>query len=344
MSRRSDRSQRRFVVVRRDRPPAAGRFGRRPSGLPRPGWRDRWPVHRLRPLPWYSPVAGRAAQAQGTPGRFRLLQRLRQRGRLAPGDPVARVLVTVLATAVFAGTTWLTTRSALLDVDHIVVRGDGVVTDSQAAHAAGIERGQPLLAVDADQAERRLEALPWVRSARVGRAFPNHVWIELSERSAAAVVARPAGGFFLLDRASRVLAERPDRPDGLPEVVGAGPVPAPGAWLKPARPALDVVRALPDDLRRQVVTAVLKAGSVTLRLGERDVRFGPATELEGKSAALSALLQRLGSRSVAFVDIRVPSAPVVGPPAQPVAAPLRVATPAKPRTSTSTTIPKKPQD
>jgi hypothetical protein len=54
-------------------------------------------------------------------------------------------------------------------------------------------------------------------------------------------------------------------------------------------------------------------GSVTLRLGDRDVRFGPPEQLEAKAAALSALLDHLGARPVAYIDVRVPSAPVVGP-------------------------------
>ena len=96
-------------------------------------------------------------------------------------------------------------------------------------------------------------------------------------------------------------------------MIGAGATPAPGAVLAAARPALDVVAALPEALRRQVTNATLDGEAVTLHTGVREIRFGPPTQLAAKVAALSVLLDRIGSRSVAFVDVRVPQAPVVGP-------------------------------
>ena len=77
MSRREDRTQRRVVITRHNRPPATGRFARRPgrdrrangsgdgskgpgpnAALPRPtGWRGRLPGPLQRPLAWHAPVA-----------------------------------------------------------------------------------------------------------------------------------------------------------------------------------------------------------------------------------------------------------------------------------------------
>lgn len=235
MSRREDRTQRRVVVVRHNRPPAAGRFARRPG--PRPdGWRAKLPDALQRPLAWQAPVAGRAVAGAGkaaaSAGRS-LRDRLR---RGLPQTVAGRVLAAVAAIALFTGASWTTTRSALLDVDHIEVSGGALVTPDQATAGAGLRRGLPMVSVDAAAAERRLRHLPWVDTALVERAFPNTVRIHLTERVASAIAARPDGGWVVLDGGGRVLAERPDRPGELPQVIGAGATPVPGhRWPPPAR-------------------------------------------------------------------------------------------------------------
>jgi len=318
VSRREDRTQRRVVITRHNRPPANGRFARPPG--PRPeGWRARLPGALQRPLAWQAPVAGRAVAGAGKAARRSLSatrsvrDRLRRMARWLPQTLLGRVLVAVAAILLFTGATWVTTRSPLLAVKHIEVSGGTVVTPQEAITGAGLRRGEPMLDVDTGGAERRLLRLPWVATATVDRGFPNTVKIRITERTATAVAARPAGGWVLLDATGRVLAERPDRPAGLAEVIGAGAPPVPGAGFEAAGPALDVVAALPDELRKQVTDATLAGDGVTLHTGSREIRIGPPTQLAAKVAALSVLLARVGNRSVAAVDVRVPQAPVVVP-------------------------------
>ena len=339
MSRREDRTQRRVTVVRHTRPPAAGRFARHPGRRPE-GWRAKLPAALQRPLAWQAPVAGRAVAGAGkvAASATRSLQDRVRRGM--PQTLGGRLLAAVAAIALFTGATWTITRSALLDVDHIAVSGGSLVTPAEATAGAGLSRGQPMVSVDTADAERRLRRLPWVATAVVDRAFPNTVRIHLTERAAAATVARPAGGWVLLDRGGRVLAERPDRAGDLPEVIGAGATPAPGANLTTALPALDVVAALPDELRRQIQSVRLDGEAVTLHMGTKEIRIGPPTQLAAKVAALSVLLERVGSRSVAVLDVRVPQAPVVVPTASTPA----TSTPAPGRGITGPANPGKPKD
>jgi cell division protein FtsQ len=315
MSRRDDRTQRRVVITRHNRPPVNGRFARPPG--PRPGgWQAKLPGALRRPLAWQAPVAGRAVAGAGKAAvsvTRSLRDRLRRITRWLPQTLAGRVLVAVAAILLFTGATWVTTRSPLLAVKHIDVSGGSVVTPQEAVAGAGLRRGEPMLDVDTRRAERRLVRLPWVATATVERGFPNTVKIHVTERVAAAVAARPAGGWVVLDRTGRVLAERPDRPAGLPAVVGAGAPPAPGAGFGAAGPALDVLAALPDALRKDVTDATLAGDAVTLHTGSRELRIGPPTQLAAKVAALSVLLGRVGNRSVAAVDVRVPQAPVVVP-------------------------------
>ncbi|HEV8627814.1 MAG TPA: FtsQ-type POTRA domain-containing protein [Acidimicrobiia bacterium] len=342
MSRREDRTQRRVTVVRHTRPPAAGRFARRPGHRPE-GWRAKLPAALQRPLAWQAPVAGRAVAGAGKAARRGLGATRSLRDRLRRSMPQTlggRLLLAVAAIALFTGATWTTTRSALLDVDRVEVSGTSVVTAAEAATGAGLHRGQPMVSVNTAAAERHLRGLPWVDTAVVERAFPNTVRIHLTERVAAAIAARPAGGWVLLDRGGRVLAERSDRTAGLPEVIGAGATPVPGTNLITARPALDVVSALPEPLRRQVQSVTLDGESVALQMGAREIRFGPPTQVAAKMAALSVLLERVGGRSVAVLDVRVPQAPVVVPTASTPA----TSTPAPGRGATAPANPGKPKD
>jgi len=340
MSRREDRTQRRVVVVRHNRPPANGRFARRPGPE---GWRAKLPSALQRPLAWQAPVAGRAVAGAGkaaaSAGRS-VRERLRRFTNWLPQTASGRILVALAAIALFTGATWTTTRSSLLDVDHIEVSGGKVVTAEQAAAGAGLRRGQPMLSVNAGAAERRLRRLPWVDTAVVDRAFPNTVRIRLTERVAAAIAARPGGGWVLLDRGGRVLAEPADRPGDLPEVIGAGATPPPAAPLTAAAPALQVITALPDAVRKQVTSATLDGDAVTLHAGSREIRIGPPTQLAAKVAALSVLLERVGNRSVAVLDVRVPQAPVVVPTAPNAATSI----PAPGRGATAPPSPGKPRD
>jgi cell division protein FtsQ len=283
-------------------------------------------------------VAGAGKVARRSLGATRSLRERLRRG--LPQTLPGRILAAVAAIALFTGATWTTTHSALLDVDHIEVSGGVVVSPDQAVTGAGLHRGQPMLSVDTAAAERHLRRLPWVQTALVDRAFPNTVRIHLTERVAAASAARPAGGWVLLDRGGRVLAERPDRPGDLPEVIGAGATPAPGAAMASAQPALDVVAALPDAVRRQVTNASLDGEAVTLHTGVREIRIGSPAQLAAKVAALSVLLDRVGSRSVAVLDVRVPQAPVVVPTAPTAATSI----PAPGRGATAPVSPGKPRD
>lgn len=333
---------RRVTVVRRTRPPTAGRFARHPGHRPE-GWRARLPGALQRPLAWQAPVAGRAVAGAGkvaASATRTLRDRLRRTTKWVPQTVAGRALAAVAAVLLFTGATWTTTRSALLDVDHISVSGGSIVTAAEATAGAGLRSGQPMVSVDTAAAERRLRRLPWVDTATVERAFPNTIRIRLTERMAVAAAARPAGGWVLLDRGGRVLAEQADRPGNLPQVNGAGGTPAPGENLEGARPALDVVAALPEGIRRDVQSVTLEGEAVTLSMGTRAIRIGPPTQLAAKVAALGVLLERVGSRSVAVLDVRVPQAPVVVPAASTPA----TSTPAPGRGATGPADPGKPKD
>jgi cell division protein FtsQ len=315
------------------RPPewSRPRPGVRPGGHPSRPVRRRWPSGAARLARWLAPGRLVGGARRVVPGRLGARGGWWPNRRRGPGVQHP-VLLGLGGLAVFVTLVWGTLQSSVLDIDHVEVYGSSQISAETAATVAGVVRGQPLMAVDPRRGEVLLEGLPWVGRARVQRLFPNSIRITLEERRAAAAAARPEGGFVLLDDSGRVLAESPQRPEGLPEVTGAGAPPVLGAWLPAARPMLRTVAALPTRLRRQVTAAAMAGNGVTLRLGAvPEVRFGPPSELPAKTAALVSLLERLAGRAVLFVDVQVPSAPVVGPIPAPAAAHSAAAAGPKPR-------------
>ncbi len=80
-------------------------------------------------------------------------------------------------------------------------------TDRQALkEQLGISIGQPILGFDAAAAQTRLEALPWVEKASVGRFLPDTIKVRLVERKPLAIWQHE-GDFALIDREGGVIVD-----------------------------------------------------------------------------------------------------------------------------------------
>jgi len=95
--------------------------------------------------------------------------------------------------------------SSLFDVEEVDVSGVNRA-DPDAVSAVVVDLiGEPVLIVDTDAAEERLEAIPYVESARVRTDFPNAASIEVREREPVATARGVDGSFRIIDREGRVL-------------------------------------------------------------------------------------------------------------------------------------------
>lgn len=226
------------------------------------------------------------------------------------------VLLAVLAVPVVAALGFASTRSRLLDLDHVEIRGAIRTPRAAVAPAGGLARGQALTSIDTGRVERRVERLPWVLEARAERRWPGTVAVEVVERQARAVV--PVGGgarWASVDATGRVLSVETAKPAGLPAIGGLGDPGAPGTVLVPAAlPALRIAVALAPSLRARVGdVASAPGGDVELQLVPSGVlvRLGDSEQLELKLRALRTFLAATPLDDVAVVDLRVPSAPVL---------------------------------
>lgn len=221
-----------------------------------------------------------------------------------------RVLLGVFAVPALVGAGYLLVDSALLDVDHVQVVGASHSGAARVMSVAGIERGEPLVRVDASAVARRVEELPWVDDARVVRRWPGTVRIEVSEYEPTAFVRR-SGSVALLGDDGRVLGDVASPPAGVLEIVGVRRLPEVGEMLSPPDVA-GLTATLPVALADRL-SSVDVAHGVTLRVADGpEIRLGDLDDLRAKAAAALAVLERLGEEPAEYVDVSVPSAPVVG--------------------------------
>lgn len=213
--------------------------------------------------------------------------------------------------AAVAALTFAVTRSPVLDVDHVQVRGALHTSADTIQRASGIRRHAPMTDVDLDRARRGVLALPWVRTVSVTRSWPATVKIVVTERVAVAAIAAGNAGFSLVDADGRVLESSPTMPVGYVLLANIPTPGAPGTNVdSSAADALDVARSMSSSLRSKVSTVVPEADGVTLRLIAGGViRLGGASDLEPKLRAADTVLSEADMTDVCTIDVRVASAP-----------------------------------
>lgn len=214
--------------------------------------------------------------------------------------------------------------SAAFDVDAIAVTGVVRGAAEPVVATSGIERGDPLVALDGGATEEAVRRLPWVDEVTVSRSWFGTVGIDVVERVPAVGFVGPSGEVALVDRSGRILEvsaleERRDEGPGTLFVNGLEPPGASGAEVPDAaRPALDVAAALPPDVTARI--AQLEVGAegdlrLVLRAPEGDVPgevlLGDASSLDAKVSSLATMLTRVDLTGLATIDLRVPSSPAL---------------------------------
>lgn len=240
------------------------------------------------------------------------VQQRRAEIRRAQGRRRTRLAAGVLVAFSFGGLGWLVVQSGLLDVDGVTVEGVRHTRPADVRRVAGVRHGDPLLLVDRGGVEQRVERLPWVAEAKASLDLPGRLVVSVVERAPAAWLARPEGGVAVVDGEARVLQHRGEPPARVAELRLDATVPEPGHRLDEGRGAVTIAAAVPPGVRDRLLAVEPERGGWVLRLdGVETVRFGPATEVAEKWAALEAVLTELGEAPVAMVDVRVPAVPAV---------------------------------
>jgi cell division protein FtsQ len=220
-----------------------------------------------------------------------------------------RLLAIVLLLVLVAGAALIGGRAALMygarfRVNQIDVVGTTQLNPALIRAASGIEIGQPLLAVRADDVRRRLSAVPLLASVEVTRDWPNTVQLSVTERTPVALAASAAGP-QLVDSTGLPYERAPKPAPRLPRLAADRVTPGD----PDTEAGLAVLAALNPAVRDELqVIEVAGPTQITLRLaGNKQVRWGSSDDSVRKAAVLAALLTQPGT----IYDVTAPDLPTI---------------------------------
>jgi cell division protein FtsQ len=227
-------------------------------------------------------------------------------------SPWRTAFFSLAAVGIAAGVGWALLGSRLLVVRSVVVTGTHLVPVSEVRAAAAVPAGVPMIRVDAGGIASRVESIPQVASAQVGRSWPDRIVIAVQERTPALAVPVPSsvpggGGFDLIDSSGVIVRWARARPRGMPLYQAPG---APAALRgDPAvAAAVTVLGEVPAHISR-FVTAVAAPSpqDVTLRLSGRVTIVWGGTDRPTAKAAVLAILMHTHAR---YYDVSAPGTAV----------------------------------
>ena len=185
--------------------------------------------------------------------------------------------------------------SGVFSITTVEVEG-AVYSQGEALDAVVAElEGANVLRVDTADAERQLEAIPWVADARVTTDFPHGAKIEIRERRPMVAYLAGDGQYRVLDGNGRVLDVIAGRPvDYLELITDDGPELEAGQ-LAPRgyRAAATLVSALTPQMRQRATSVSVDQNATELSLildDEIEVRFGAPEDLLDKLVRLQTAL------------------------------------------------------
>ncbi|MGL5827557.1 MAG: cell division protein FtsQ/DivIB [Nocardioides sp.] len=211
------------------------------------------------------------------------------------------IALAALGTGLLLGAGWAVYFSPMLVARSVEVRGTELLTAAQVDAAARLRLGEPLVQVDLDAVDARVEALAPVRSAEVTRIWPDTVLVEVTERRAVAVV-EIGGRIRGMDESGVLFRGYRSAPSGLPRIRTELTVDT-----DTLHEAGQVLAALPPEVSRlvsYVSVETIDRISLVLR-DDRVVLWGSAEESVDKGRVVGKLLAIPARR----YDVSVPGLP-----------------------------------
>ena len=194
-----------------------------------------------------------------------------------------------------------------LTVKTLTVQGATPMAQADILRAAAIPQGEPILHVDLPALRQRIEAVGWVKQARVVRFLPDTLVIGVVQRQTMAVWEHQ-NKVQVIDSEGRVIPEAdPGQFSALPLVVGEGAAEAAPAILPviKSRPRLleDTEALVRVDNRRWDVR-LKDGGLIQLPATGEDHALAALDQLDQKSRILDLGFSRIDLRDPELVAVR----------------------------------------
>jgi cell division protein FtsQ len=198
-------------------------------------------------------------------------------------------------TVVAAVTSWCG-----LAIENVQITGQSETSEIDVLNQLALGDYPSLATFDVDAARSRIEAMPWVKEARIKKLYPDTLQIAITERSPYAIWQHDGGVVSLIDKDGKVIIDDVgERYARLPFVVGEGAEARAAEYVD----LVDGVPELKDRIHAGVLISkrrwnVVLDNGVQLLLPEKD----PGSAL----VAVAALdtQNNLLSRDIAAVDLR----------------------------------------
>jgi len=191
-------------------------------------------------------------------------------------------------------------RHAGLTVNEVIVVGRRETKRTDIARKLGVRRGDPILALDLDDAKERLETLGWVRSATITRRLPGDLHVHLAERRPFALWQKNRR-LALIDReGAEITTEDLGRFRQLPVVVGRDAPQHVGTLF-------DALASQPQLFQRVSAAVRIAARRWDVRLDNGIVIRLPEENVGGGWSRLAALEKVHGilNRDLSAIDLRL---------------------------------------
>jgi cell division protein FtsQ len=213
------------------------------------------------------------------------------------------VVAVVVAVLALLGSSWFSVERSQL-----TITGNVYTDDAALAEIVDDLVGTPVLLVDAQAIERRIEQIPWVDSARVSARFPRRASIEIRERTALATYQGPDGRFRVIDREARVLDVIEGQPIAYMLVTGPDALDlTPGQFASAGyAAAAELVQALTASVRGRTASIDVTGDGSQLRMFLDDgteIRFGAADDLLVKLVRVETVLPTADQRGASIIDV-----------------------------------------
>lgn len=238
------------------------------------------------------------------------------RNRRKPNIPV---LLSIFAACVFvSGAVAYALRTPSLQVKEVDIAGVGICDRATVESIGRAALGQNILILRKSPIERRIRSLSQVERVKMGRSFPNRVWIRIWERRPDAVLT-DGRRWWLMQDDGLVFHSAAGPPKGVPvlRVEDCGPVKV-GRICESTRVryALQVLRCGRDEGLKLGKISVDPQGDMCLNMGsDFYVRLGQPNEIALKISLLrSALVYKPSiAKEALYIDVSCPAAPVWRP-------------------------------
>ena len=223
------------------------------------------------------------------------------------------LLVSIGVLIVIAVAYWVAYSTSVFALERIDVRGAPPEVARDVRTATRDLLGTSLVAVDADDVEGTLRALPAVAGVSVDRAFPHTLVVRVAPERPVAVVRRGKSSWLVTGAGKVIRPIETGTERSLPRLwlaKGAtvrlgGLVPA--GWL-PATRTLAAAHSVGLGARVKGIRPHGDELTLVLRRGT-EIRLGRATEV-GLKLTVATKVLRLVDSSTTYVDVSVPHRPV----------------------------------